>query len=166
MSTGKIKIFTGSGKGKTPAALGAALQAAVNGQQVVIIEFLKGRDNEEHAFLERLEPEIKVFRFEKSPKDWVDMTEEERHDAKYNIQNGLHFAKKVLDTGECDLLIMDEVLGLIDNKIITVEELHDVVNLREDTDLILTGITMDDRVVAFADEISEINTVHFKNFEG
>ena len=44
---GKIQIFTGEGRGKTPAALGEALMAAALGKQVVIIQFLKGRGLQE-----------------------------------------------------------------------------------------------------------------------
>ena len=35
-------IFTGDGKGKTTAALGLAVSAAANKQQVLIVQFLKG----------------------------------------------------------------------------------------------------------------------------
>ena len=30
------------------------------------------------------------------------------------MKNGLNFAKKVLATGECDVLILDEALGLVE----------------------------------------------------
>lgn len=161
---GKITIFTGTGHGKTSAALGNGLQAASHGRNVVIITFLKGKGFEHSTFYKQLEPQIKLFCFEKSTKNWDEMTEDERQDACSNIHNGLHYAKKVLDTGECDLLIMDEILGVVDNKIITIDDLREVVERRESTDIIMTGITMDDRVCEFADEISEIHTVAFKKF--
>ena len=50
---GKILIFTGEGHGKTPAALGIALQAAAEGQTAIIIQFLKGRGLEESEFVKR-----------------------------------------------------------------------------------------------------------------
>ena len=37
-----IRIFTGNGKGKTTAALGTALSAALQGRRVAMIQFLKG----------------------------------------------------------------------------------------------------------------------------
>ena len=64
--------------------------------------------------MKRLEPEIKIFRFEKSDEDYVNLSEERKTEEWQNIRNGLNFAKKVLYTGECSLLILDEVLGLID----------------------------------------------------
>ena len=59
MKEGKIQIFTGDGRGKSPAALGMALQSAVKGERVVVIQFLKGK-SEENEIRDRLEPEIKV----------------------------------------------------------------------------------------------------------
>lgn len=161
---GKITIFTGSGHGKTSAALGNGLQAANRGRHVVIIQFLKGQGLVNTEFVKNLEPQIKLFSFEKTNKVWDEMTDEERQDAKDNIRNGLHYARKVLDTGECDLLILDEILGVVDNNIITIDDLAEVVERRESTEIIMTGIAMDDRVCQFADEISEIRTIAFKNF--
>ena len=40
------------------------------------------------------------------------------------MRNGINFARKVLTTRECDMLILDEVLGLVDNGIVSVEELE------------------------------------------
>ena len=165
MGTGKVKIFTGAGRGKTPAALGIALQRASRGDRIVIIQFLKGRGLDNSPFLKKLEPEIKLFRFEKTELPFDQMSPEQREDEIVNIRNGLHFAQKVLATGECDVLVMDEVLGLVQNRIITVEDLHQIVLQSTDTDIILTGTVMDSSICAFADEISEISTVHFKNFE-
>ena len=42
MAEGCIYIYTGDGRGKSPAAIGRAVQAAVEGKRVVIIQFLKG----------------------------------------------------------------------------------------------------------------------------
>ena len=58
------------------------------------------------------------------------------------------------------MLILDEVLGLIDNKIITVEDLKNVLESRDgETDIIMTGISLDKDVSALADYVSEIRTI-------
>ena len=64
--------------------------------------------------LKRLEPEFKIFRFEKTPVFFDQLAEEEKNEARICIRNGLNFAKKVLVTGECDILILDEILGILD----------------------------------------------------
>ena len=120
MKQGAICIYSGDGHGKSPAALGEAVLTAAAGGSVVIIQFLKGKGLKDTEFIHRLEPEIKIFRFEKSDVNFEELPEDKKHEEILNIKNGLNYAKKVLSTGECDLLILDEVLGLIDNRIITV----------------------------------------------
>ena len=61
MAEGCIYIYTGDGRGKSPAAIGRAVQAAVEGKRVVIIQFLKGKGLGDSDFLRRMEPEIKLF---------------------------------------------------------------------------------------------------------
>ena len=164
MEKGTIHIYTGDGRGKSPAALGRAVQAAAKGDYVVIIQFLKGKGLEDTEFVRRLEPEIKLFRFEKSDENYEELSEENKSEEILNIRNGINFAKKVLSTGECNLLILDEVLGLPDKNIISVEDLKALLEQRGETDVILTGITLNDEVCMLADEVSKIETLRFKTF--
>ena len=166
MGNGMIQIYSGEGHGKSPAALGRAIQTACSGGYVVIIQFLKGRGLAESEFVKRLEPEIKIFRFEKSNEDFMDLSEERKAEECQNIRNGLNFAKKVMNTGECSLLILDEVLGIVDNGIITVEELKNLLSSKpEEMDIIMTGITLNDAVCALADEVTKVETMQFKIWE-
>lgn len=161
-----IHIYSGEGHGKSPAALGRAIQTACNGGNVVIIQFLKGLGLAESEFVKRLEPEIKIFRFEKSDENFMELSEERQAEEKLNIRNGLNFARKVLNTGECSLLILDEVLGLIDNEIIEVEELKGMLSAKpEEMDVIMTGITLNDDVCVLADEVTKVETMRFKIWE-
>ncbi len=163
MNQGIIQVYCGEGHGKSAAALGQAVQAASLGKNVVIIQFLKNLGDSE--LIKRLEPEIKVFRFEKSEKNFEGLSESEKREEAQNIRNGLNFAKKVLTTGECDLLILDEVLGLIDNHIIEVEELRAILETKtEDESIILTGIELNDETCIVADEVYTIEPMNFKVF--
>lgn len=165
MKQGLIHIYSGDGHGKSPAALGKAVMAAAAGERVVIIQFLKGRGLQDTEFIRRLEPEIKIFRFEKSETDFVALSEDKKQEEIVNIKNGLNFAKKVLTTGECDLLILDEVLGLIDNEIITVEDLKNLLEARDgETDIIMTGISLNDDLCLVADEVFRIETLKYKRW--
>ena len=165
MKQGQIYIYSGDGHGKSPAALGRAVMRAASGENVVIIQFLKGKGLAETEFLSRLEPEIKIFRFEKSDVNFEELSEEKKSEEIMNIKNGLNFARKVLTTGECDLLILDEVLGLIDNGILSVEDLTSLLQLRdEETDIIMTGISLNDEICMLADQVSRIETLKFKRW--
>lgn len=165
MAKGLVHIYTGDGRGKSPAAIGRAVQAAIEEKRVVIIQFLKGKGLGDSDFLRRMEPEIKLFRFEKSGENFEELPEEKKQDEIRNIKNGINFAKKVLTTGECDLLILDEILGLVEKEILTVEELKNLLECRGETDIILTGITMNDEICFLADEVSKIETMKFRTWE-
>ena len=165
MAKGLVYIYAGDGRGKSPAALGRALQAAMEGQNVVIIQFLKGKGVGNSDFLRRMEPEIKLFRFEKAAENFEQLPEEKKQEEINNIKNGMNFAKKVLTTGECDLLILDEVLWLVEKGIVSVEDLRSMLECREDTSIILTGAKLSDEVCILADEVSKIETAKFKVWE-
>lgn len=155
MSTGKIEIICGDeGSGKTAMALGKAVQAAAQHRQVVIIQFLKGNRRQDNLELyKRLEPDMKIFRFEKADCYYEDLTEDAKREECFNILNGLNYAKKVLSTGGCDLLILDEALGLIDQKIVTEKDLQLILECRDETDVILTGKILPEGIGQMADKV-------------
>lgn len=77
-----------------------------------------------------------------------------------NIRNGLNFARKVLSTDGCDILILDEVLGLVDKGIITLDELKALIEVGdEESELVLTGIRMFDELYPYADDVFSINVL-------
>ena len=153
-----VQVFYGPGKGKTSAAVGQCLRAASLGQSVIIIQFLKGKDAEEFNFLERLEPDIKLFRFEKSEESYDLLLPSQQKEEKQNILNGFNFAKKVIDTGECDVLVLDEVLGLLDIGLIEVSDIIKLIELRDDyTRLVLTGRNLPEELREYVNIISKLD---------
>ena len=160
MGKGSVTVFCGNGKGKTSAALGQAIFGAGRGKTVIIIQFLKGKTGEKIDFVKRLEPEIKVFSFEKSDTDYASLTPEEQQEEIMNIRNGLNFARKVLSTDGCDILILDEVLGVVDKGIITEEELLALVEARDDNmELVLTGIEMCEMLYPYVDDVISVGVL-------
>ncbi len=160
MEQGKICVYSGRGHGKSSAALGRALQAACQGKRSVIIQFMKGRGEKESLFMKRLEPEIKFFCFEKSSGDFNSLSALHQEEEIQNIRNGLNYAKKVLHTGECDLLVLDEVLALLDNGIMTMAELQEILDAKAmDTTIIMTGIESGEAVCAVTDEVYQIDAL-------
>ena len=154
-----VTVFCGEGKGKTSAALGQGIFGASAGKSVIIIQFLKGKVGERIDFIKRLEPEIKVFCFEKSDLSFEELSPEEQQEEIMNIRNGMNFARKVLTTDGCDILILDEVLGLVDKGIISIEEMKALLEAGDgDTELVLTGIKMFDELYPYADDVFCINT--------
>lgn len=160
MKRGTLQIYYGSGKGKTTAALGQAIKEASRGRSVFIVQFLKGRQPEEIQFIQRLEPEIKLFRFQRREKAFEDLDPQERTEETMNMKNGLNFAKKVLVTGECDVLILDEILGLVEYGIATGEDIKALLHeSSENTEIIFTGQTLCREIMDLADYVYQITAL-------
>lgn len=160
MEQGTIRVFYGEGSGKSSAAVGMAVKAAMEGRTVVLIQFLKGRQNEQETFVKNLEPNIKWFSFEKEDCAYDELPQEKKQEAVRSIQNGMNFARKVLATKEADVLILDEVLGLTDNGMICVDDILALFDsMSEDIELILTGRQADVRIIERAHCVSRIEKV-------
>jgi len=160
MHRGKLQVYFGSGKGKTTAALGQAIKEASKGKSVFIIQFLKGRQPEELSFIKRLEPEIKLFRFQRREAAFQDLSPEEREEEIMNMKNGLGFAKKVLATGECNVLVLDEILGLLEYGIAEIADIRALLEEASDsTELIFTGIKLCSEIMEWADGVYQISTL-------
>ena len=140
MDRGNLQIYFGNGRGKTTAAIGQAIREASAGKTVFIVQFLKGRQPEQISFIQRLEPEIKLFRFQRREAAFEELDAKEREEEVMNMKNGLNFAKKVLATGECDVLVLDEILGLLDYGLAEVSDIRALLlEASEDTEIIFTG---------------------------
>ena len=128
------------------------------GKTVIVIQFLKGSTaGTDSEILKRLEPELKIFRFEKQTVGFKDLSPEEKQEELMNIRNGLNFAKKVIRTGECDLLILDEILELLDYGIMDEDQIRAMVQEKEDgMELILTGRRCPDGLKSAVDCISHM----------
>ena len=160
MKRGTLQIYYGSGKGKTTAALGQAIKEASRGRSVFVVQFLKGRQPEEIQFIQRLEPEIKVFCFEKSEKDYQSLSPEEQQEEVMNIKNGLNFARKVLITEECEMLILDEILSALELGIVSEDEVKGLIEAKDDeTELILTGTMITDALKDAADRVVSLEII-------
>ncbi|WP_394526357.1 cob(I)yrinic acid a,c-diamide adenosyltransferase [Lacrimispora sp. JR3] len=165
MNRGTIQVICGEGKGKTAAAFGMGIEALMKNRNVIVIQFLKGCTGRGSSdIIKRLEPEMKIFRFEKCDGFFENLTKEEQDEERMNIRNGLNFARKVVSTGECDLLILDEILGILDQKIIEAEELVKLLQTKDDEmDIIMTGKVFSKEVEPYVDSILEINHVKVDN---
>ncbi len=159
MGSGRVQIYYGDGRGKSTAALGYALQTATAGKNVFLIHFLKGKMADESAFMQRLEPEIKIFHFEKSEGRYEELSDQEKTEENRNIKNGVNFARKVLLNDECSLLVLDELLGVIDHAVVTKEDVQALFEAKaEETQIIVTGRKLPEYLRDMADEIYQFQT--------
>ena len=163
---GSIQIYYGNGRGKTTASLGLGIRAAGIGKRVIMVQFLKEKHSSTLELLKRLEPEVKIFRFEKASENYENLSSREQEEQKVNIRNALNYTKKVMDTGQCDLLILDDIFGLIDHQIMDLDELIRMLDMkRHSMSLILTGRNLPAEISGKADCIYKITTEKEQPFD-
>lgn len=158
MNTRIVQAFYGQGKGKTSAAVGQALREAGQGQHITIIQFLKGKVADEFQILTQLEPDVQIFRFDQSAVNYCELSMQEKEKEQQNILNGFNFAKKVIETGESDVIILDELLGLVDLGIIHIKDVIELLQSEGDyKKLFITGNNLAEPLVPYIDVICEIS---------
>ena len=151
---GLVYVFTGNGKGKTTAALGAVLRAVGHGRKAHIIFFMKGDyPYGEYSTLSQL-PNIEVSSFGfRHLTDPANIKPEEIEQVKLALDT----ARKAVFSGNFDLIILDEVNVAIALKLI---ELDEMVKLIKDkpphVELILTGRYAENKLIEMADLVTEM----------
>lgn len=157
---GLTQIYCGPGKGKTSVAIGQAIRAVGYGKRAIVIQFLKGRATSRLDYLNAMEPEVRLFRFEKKDKFYEDLTDEEKKEENLNIRNGLNFARKVLLIEECDMLILDEILGALEFGIVSEEEIESLIQAKDyETELIMTGNVVTEALKNAADRVVSLEVI-------
>lgn len=157
---GLTQIYCGPGKGKTSVAIGQAIRAVGYGKRAIVIQFLKGRATSRLDYLNAMEPEVRLFRFEKKDKFYEDLTDEEKKEENLNIRNGLNFARKVLLTEECDMRILDEILGALEFGIVSEEEIESLIQAKDyETELIMTGNVVTEALKNAADRVVSLEVI-------
>lgn len=156
--SGKIHIYCGNGKGKTTASIGLAIRAYGSGMRVMFAQFLKDNTSSEIGVLKSIGEGFVVAEGEGVEKFVFNMSKEEfEHTA--NSQNKKLSACIKLK-GEFDLIILDEILGAIETKIIDENTVLEFLkNKPENLEVVLTGRNPSKNIVAMADYISDINMV-------
>ncbi len=151
---GIVQVFTGNGKGKTSAALGAVIRALGHGLKVFIVFFMKGKyPYGEFSTLSKL-PNVNVASFGlRCLTDRANINPEEIEQAKL----AMSAAREAMLSGNYNLVVLDEVNVAVNFKLI---ELDEVVRLIGDkprnVELILTGRYADARLIELADLVTEM----------
>ena len=153
MMKGYGQIYTGSGKGKTTAALGLSLRAAGAGLKVYIGQFLKKGDYSEIKALQRLSDAITIEQFGLGSFIKGKPTREEILAA----NKGLERLKQVMASGDYDVIVVDEGNVAADCGLFDVQQLLDLIAARpDDTELIITGRGAAPAVMGKADLVTEM----------
>jgi cob(I)alamin adenosyltransferase len=167
LEKGFVHVYYGDGKGKTTSAIGFGIRALGNNDKVIMIQFLKKSKLGESETLRNLEPYFKVFDFEKKHGMIEELNDEEKEELKSATKNAFNFASKVMDTGECDVLILDEILNAVEQELIKETDLCDLIDSKsENMEVILTGRMLSENIAKRADYISYVKAIKHPGKEG
>ncbi len=155
---GYIYLYTGTGGGKTVNALGLALRSVGHEHKVVIIQFLKWWKNTgEYKIRKKLQPHYEIYQFGRD--GWIGLDNLGEEDRKLT-QEGLEFAKKVVEEKKPHLLILDEInLALHCNMLEIKEVLEFLDSIPDETDVVLTGRYAPKELMDRADFVNEVKDI-------
>jgi cob(I)alamin adenosyltransferase len=157
---GITQVYTGNGKGKTTASLGLALRATGQGLRVCMIQFLKRNLKcGEHLFVEKTGA-FKILQFGTPPlpegKIYVPV-KRKSEEAKKAAYRAFSFAKEVIEGGNFDLVILDEINLAMDYGFINVNEVVELIkNKPQNLELVLTGRCAPREVIEVAELVTEM----------
>lgn len=151
---GLVTVFTGNGKGKTSAALGAVLRAHGDGLKVYIAFFMKGDyPYGEYKALGGLPNVTRVSFGQREFIDPANIKPEETEMAK----RALAAAREAVLGGEYDLVILDEVNLAAAWKLVELDDVVELIKKKpEHVELILTGRYADKKLIDLAGLATEM----------
>jgi len=156
MRKGYVQVYTGTGKGKTTAALGLALRAAGAGLSVFIAQFIKKKRCSEHKSLERFSDLI-TFRHYGTGLLRGTAPADEAVDA---ARKGFEEVQRLIASGQYDLVILDEINTAAHYNLVSVEDVLALLDAKPDgTEIVLTGRYGDKRVIKRADLVTEMREI-------
>ncbi|MBI4674745.1 MAG: cob(I)yrinic acid a,c-diamide adenosyltransferase [Chloroflexi bacterium] len=157
---GLLIVYTGEGKGKTTAALGMAMRAVGRGWRVLMIQFGKGSWH--YAELEsskRLAPEFEIVPMGLGFYKILDDAHLESEHRRAALE-ALALAQAKMEAGEYDMLILDEINGVIAARLVPLDAVLKLLDAKpEGLTLVLTGRYAPQEIIDRADLVTEMREI-------
>lgn len=150
-----LLIFTGNGKGKSTASFGMALRAVGHEQRVLILQFMKSDSStgELVGLREKLGIDIRQTGLGFVPKPDHPKYAAHREAA----QAGFALARQAMNSGDYDLLILDEICGAVTCGLVDEQQvLNALQKSRDDLNIVLTGRGATAGMIKLADTVTEM----------
>lgn len=152
---GYIQVYTGNGKGKTTAALGLSLRAAASGKKVYIAQFVKGMHYSELDIIPAIQ-NITLRQYGRGCFIYSKPTQDDREAA----SRGLTEVEAILQSGEYDVVVLDEVNIALYYGLFNFDELRKVlINRADHVEVIITGRYAPQELIDMADLVTEMNEI-------
>ncbi|UCF08590.1 MAG: cob(I)yrinic acid a,c-diamide adenosyltransferase [Thermoplasmata archaeon] len=161
---GLVHVYTGDGKGKTTAALGLALRASGHDLNVHMIQFMKGDINYGELRAVMHLPNFTIVQFGRA--SFVDRENPSEED-KALAEKALEHAREVVNKGEVDILILDELNVAVDFKLIEVEDVLSLIESKpEHMEMVITGRNAHEKIIERGDYVTDMRSVKHPFEEG
>jgi len=153
LSQGLVQVFTGDGKGKTTAALGAVMRALGQGLRVYVVFFMKGDyPYGERRILAQL-PDVDLASF--GSLDFVDPANVRPQDRE-QARQALAAAREAIFSDNYDVVVLDEINVAVAFGLIPLDEVMALIRDKPPgVELILTGRKAHPELVRVADLVTE-----------
>jgi cob(I)alamin adenosyltransferase len=175
---GYVQVYTGNGKGKTTAAIGAAIRALGAGKRVLFLQFMKSKAYSEHRILPHISPNLTVETLGKpyfvakegslTAEDAARLGDEVvvfpngTPPAEYRLimSQGAKRAQSAVSGGQYDVVVLDEIIVAMHYELISDREMQEILSCRLETvELILTGRGASERLIAQADLVTNMQEI-------
>ncbi|HDI07665.1 MAG TPA: cob(I)yrinic acid a,c-diamide adenosyltransferase [Candidatus Bathyarchaeota archaeon] len=157
LEKGLVQVYTGDGKGKTSAAFGLALRAAGRGLKVYIIQFIKGGFDYGELYVVDKIPNISLKAFGRG--QFITRFPPPPEDVK-QAEEAFQLAKKVTESGEYDIVVLDEINVALNLRLLSVEKVLELMkNKPAHVELVLTGRYAPKEIIEAADLVTEMREV-------
>lgn len=159
LKKGCVHIYTGTGKGKSTAAIGLGMRAASAGLKVCMFQFLKkpgssAENGLKHArfkvvCFDEIHPMFEGTRFK---------GQGSRVNTRKSILRDLAKVKKTLRANRYDVIILDEIINCVSEKFIPQGAVLAVIKSKpKGAELVLTGRGATRALVSCADYVSRVD---------
>ena len=164
---GLVHVITGDGKGKTTSSLGLAMRALGNNLKVHMIQFLKSGFTGEINSAKKLGFEIEQFGVDALKEKQKRLQEFSDRAGKFVFQpdvaekdaatEGFEYAKKIIGSGEYNMVILDEINCVLAKGLVPIEEVLELVKNHGKVELVFTGRDAPKELMDAADYVNVIN---------
>ncbi|MGA1845605.1 cob(I)yrinic acid a,c-diamide adenosyltransferase [Deferribacter abyssi] len=155
LSRGFVQLYTGNGKGKTTAAIGLSIRAAGAGFKVLFAQFLKTAKYNEHNILAQIKNiDMKTF-----GRGCLIRGKPENIDYKLVLE-GVKEVKKLINTTQYDLVILDEINVAVYYGLIEKDEILNLIKEKPlSLEIVLTGRYAPKEFIEVADLVTEFKEI-------
>ena len=152
-----LQVYTGTGKGKTTAALGVAFRGAGYDLKTMMFSFLKDDPNYGEARAASLLPGFALKQVGRD--EFVNFYDPDPIDLQM-VRDGWELAKKAIANREADIFILDELNIVLANKMLPTEEVAEfVAQHKNDVEIILTGRGAPVEIMNTADLVTDMKEI-------